>query len=183
MRKVEKWKSEKVTKIAVQTFEDLFVWKKARELANAIYAVCDQSPVSRDFGLRDQLQRASVSVMSNIAEGFERGTTPDFLHFLYIAKGSAGELRSQLYLVRDRGLVSEETFVSCSEAARQTGSLLSKLISSLKEKLVKEAEEKKRRKKTKTEKIAADMPSSNSFKSPSIPELKPFPFYPDPFDL
>ncbi len=73
----------------IEKFEDLDAWRKARELAKAVYAVTSEGPFSRDFGLRDQIRRAAVSVMSNIAEGFERCSDAEFRHFLIIAKGSA----------------------------------------------------------------------------------------------
>lgn len=80
-------------------FEDLRVWKEARLLANLIY---DSTTSLRDFGFRDQLRRAAVSVMNNIAEGFERQSDADFAHFLVMAKGSCGEVRSMLHLGEDR---------------------------------------------------------------------------------
>ena len=77
-------------------FEDIEAWQLAREFTAKIYRLSKVPPFSRDFALRDQMRRAAVSVMSNIAEGFERGGTKEFLHFLSIAKGSAGELEAQL---------------------------------------------------------------------------------------
>jgi four helix bundle protein len=77
-----------------QTFEEIAAWQKARELTRQIYTVSHRGIFSKDFGLRDQIRRASVSIMSNIAEGFERSGTGEFTHFLAIAKGSAGEVRS-----------------------------------------------------------------------------------------
>jgi four helix bundle protein len=81
----------------IKTFEDLEIWKEARCLTQDIYNISKAPKFSRDFALRDQMQRAAVSIMSNIAEGFERGGNQEFVQFLYIAKGSCGELRSQLY--------------------------------------------------------------------------------------
>ena len=121
----------------VSKFEDLDAWKRARELANMVYDFSKSGPLARDFGLRDQMQRSAVSVMSNIAEGFERDTTPDFIHFLFIAKGSAGELRSQLYLARDQELIAQDQFDSAIALCHRTSHLLSKLISYLKGKLQK----------------------------------------------
>jgi four helix bundle protein len=72
----------------IERFEDMKVWQKARELVHEIYSVTKNGDFSRDFGLRDQIRRASVSILSNIAEGFERGGNKEFIHFLYIAKGS-----------------------------------------------------------------------------------------------
>jgi four helix bundle protein len=83
----------------VERFEDLRVWQEARALASALY---DASEDLRDFGFRDQLRRAAISAMNNIAEGFERRTDTDFAHFLTIAKGSSGEVRSMTYLGEDR---------------------------------------------------------------------------------
>ena len=91
----------------VQKFEDLICWQKGRELTKQIYKTFKNCS---DFGFRDQIQRASVSVISNIAEGFERGTKAEFLNFLYIAKGSAGEVRAQLYVGLDVGYLNIETF-------------------------------------------------------------------------
>ena len=89
-------------------FEDLVVWQRARRLCGAVYGVARRDAFARDRGLRDQVQRASASVMSNIAEGFERGTRPDFARFLAIARGSAGEVRSLLHLAHDLGYLDDE---------------------------------------------------------------------------
>lgn len=94
----------------VEQFEDLEVWQSARKLTNLIYGYSDVGVFSRDFGLRDQMRRASVSVMSNIAEGFESRTQALFIEYLGRAKGSAGELRAQLYIALDRKYISKEQF-------------------------------------------------------------------------
>ena len=86
----------------IKNFEDLIAWQKARELAGNVYELTRQDKFSRDFGLRDQIQRAASSVMHNIAEGFERGSTAELLQFLYIARGSAGETRSKLRFMSRR---------------------------------------------------------------------------------
>ena len=98
-------------------FEDLAVWQEARRLVGAIYAVSRQRPFSQDFGLRDQIRRAAVSTMSNIAEGFERGTRKEFVQFLNIAKGSNGEVRSQLHVALGQKYISEKEFAALNEAA------------------------------------------------------------------
>ena len=85
----------------VKSFEDLYIWQISRELVNLIYQLTSQKSFT-DFSLKDQIQRAAVSIISNIAEGFERGTKDEFLYFLYIAKGSCGEVRAQLYIALDR---------------------------------------------------------------------------------
>ena len=91
-------------------FEDIEAWQKARELTREIYRVTKQGAFAKDFGLRDQIRRAAVSIMSNIAEGFERGSNKEFIQFLFIAKGSAGEVRSQLYIAFDLGYIGKEAF-------------------------------------------------------------------------
>src|ERR1044071_8834864 len=85
-----------------QSFEDIEAWQKARELTRRVYEVSEVGAFARDFGLRDQIRRASVSALSNIAEGFERSGTGEFIQFLSAAKGSAGEVRAQLYVALDR---------------------------------------------------------------------------------
>ena len=105
------------------SFEDLPVWQNARELASLVYKTSAEGKLSKDYGLRNQIQKAVVSVSSNIAEGFERGSKREFIQFLYIAKGSCGELRSQLYIAKDLGYLSNsasETLIkSASNASKQ----------------------------------------------------------------
>lgn len=90
----------------VDRFEDLDAWKVGRELANQIYTFGRESGFSKDYGFKDQIQRAAVSVMNNIAEGFERGSNKDFAKFLFIARGSVGEVRSMLYLALDQKYIA-----------------------------------------------------------------------------
>lgn len=91
-------------------FENLRIWQEARALAGVVYrAFGAGSPAERDFGFRDQIQRASASVMNNIAEGFERHSSTEFAHFLNIAKASCGEMRSMLYLAEDLQYTTSET--------------------------------------------------------------------------
>jgi four helix bundle protein len=113
--------------MAVQNFEDLNVWKQARLLTQEVYRLTKTEKFSRDFGLRDQIQRAAISVMSNIAEGFERGGNQEFSQFLYIAKASCGEVRSQLYVAFDQGYVTHDE----TEKLRQSFKRLSGMISNL----------------------------------------------------
>lgn len=94
--------------MTVENFEDLNVWKQARQLTQETYRLTRTERFLKDFGLRDQMQRAAVSIMSNIAEGFERGGNQEFVQFLYVAKASCGEVRSQLYVALDQGYVSTE---------------------------------------------------------------------------
>ncbi len=97
-------------------FEDLAVWQEARQLVGAIYTASRQCSFNQDFGLRDQTRRAAVSTMSNIAEGFERGTRKEFVQFLNIAKGSNGEVRSQLHVALEQKYISANEFNALSDA-------------------------------------------------------------------
>ena len=108
----------------IENFEDIEAWQKARDLAREIYAISNDGQFARDFGLRDQIRRAAVSVMSNIAEGFERGGDVEFRRFLAIAKGSAGEVKAQLYVALDAGLIDQTRFDSLYKLATETGSLI-----------------------------------------------------------
>ena len=105
----------------VQRFEDLICWQKSRLLAKEVYKVMREC---KDYGFRDQIQRASVSVVSNIAEGFERGTRQEFLNYLFIAKGSAGEVRAQLYVALDVGYLNIETFKYLNNLAMECSRLI-----------------------------------------------------------
>src|SRR3989338_8664746 len=113
----------------VQRFEDLTFWQKARELTRDVYKALRDC---RDRGFTDQIQRASVSVMSNIAEGFESGTRQEFLNYLYIAKGSAGEVRAQLYAAYDIGYLNTETFKYLNSLAVECSRLIASFIKGLK---------------------------------------------------
>ncbi len=98
------------------TFEDLEVWQRAREMVRRVYAISAKGEFSKDFGLRNQIRRASVSIGSNIAEGFERDGRREFLQFLSQAKGSAGEVRAQLHFAHDLGYLDPDTYRSLVEA-------------------------------------------------------------------
>ena len=99
----------------ITTFEDLIAWQKARELTREIYTVTKSGEFKKDFGLRDQIQRACVSIMSNIAEGFDRASRAEFHQFLVIAKGSCAEVKSQLYVAFDVGYISNKRFNKLKE--------------------------------------------------------------------
>jgi four helix bundle protein len=113
-------------------FEDIEAWQKARELTREVYKRSKSGLFSRDFGLRDQMRRASVSVLSNIAEGFERGGTNEFVQFLAIAKGSPGELEAQLYVALDQAYINREEFTSLRKLT-STKRLLGGLIGYLRQ--------------------------------------------------
>jgi four helix bundle protein len=92
----------------IEKFEDINAWKKARELTKEIYLLTNNGDFSKDYALKDQVRRCSVSISSNIAEGFERQSDKEFARFLYIAKGSCGELRSQIYIALDVNYINKE---------------------------------------------------------------------------
>ena len=108
----------------IERFEDIDAWKKARELTKIIYEVTAQGKLAADFSLRDQLRRASVSIMANIAEGFEREGNKEFRQFLAMAKGSVGEVKALLYVALDAGLTSSEQFHRISALADEASRLL-----------------------------------------------------------
>jgi len=111
-------------------FEDLEAWKEGMRLAARIYGILRDC---RDFGLRDQMQRAAVSIPSNIAEGYERNTNKDFVHFLYIAKGSCSELRTQIYLAVEIGLVEKTVGCELLESTKNISGMLHNFIQVRKE--------------------------------------------------
>lgn len=115
----------------IQRFEDLIAWQKARELTKEIYTVTRTGEFSRDFGLRDQIRRAAVSIMSNLAEGFERGRMTEFHQFISISKASCAEVRSQLYVVWDAGYIEKEVFTSLMVKAREVGKIIGGLRKSV----------------------------------------------------
>ncbi len=118
----------------IERFEDLIAWKKARELARSIYEITRQDHFAKDFGLAGQIQRAAVSIMSNIAEGYERGNQGDFHRFLSIAKGSCAEVRSQLYIALDIGYLTKTDFDKLIKQAEETGRVLGGLRMSVERK-------------------------------------------------
>ena len=109
-------------------FEELEVWQRAKELTNLIYQLSSSGSFARDFGLRDQMRRAAVSIMSNIAEGFESQAQVLFIQFLSRAKGSAGELRAQLYVALEQEYITSEEFQSTFSLAEVCSKQLASLI-------------------------------------------------------
>ena len=112
----------------IDRFEDIIAWQKAKQLTIYIYR---DFADSKDFGFKDQIQRASVSVMNNIAEGFERKSNKEFRQFLFIAKGSCGEIRSMLYLAKELDKISETSFKENYELSEEVSKILSGLIKTL----------------------------------------------------
>ena len=115
----------------IKKFEDLEAWKMSREVTKEIYNLTKNDLFVRDYGLKDQICRASVSIMSNIAEGFERDGRKEFVNFLSIAKGSSGEVRSQLYVALDQNYISEQEFNIIHNKTEQNSRLIAGLINYL----------------------------------------------------
>jgi four helix bundle protein len=112
----------------IERFEDVQGWQKARELTRMVYSVTRQGAFARDFGLRDQMERASVSVMANIAEGFDAGADAEFIRFLRYARRSASEVQSHVYIALDQGYVTQAQFDEIYETAAETKRLIGGFI-------------------------------------------------------
>jgi four helix bundle protein len=114
--------------MTIQRFEDIIAWQKSKQLSLIIYNVFDNC---KDYNFKDQIQRAGVSVMNNIAEGFERKSDKEFKQFLFIAKGSCGEVRSMLYLAKDLKKINKENFNILFNLSEETSKIISGLIKTL----------------------------------------------------
>ena len=112
----------------IERFEDIESWKIAREITRLIYEESSTGNFSKDFALVNQIRRASISILSNIAEGFERGGNKEFLNFLAIAKGSCGEVRAQLYVALDQNYIDEKRFKEISSKLSETSRMISGLM-------------------------------------------------------
>lgn len=108
----------------ITRFEDIKAWQEARVLVNQVYKLTGREPLSKDYGLRDQLQRAAISTMANIAEGFDCDSNLEFARYLSIARRSAAEVQSLFYAAHDIGYISEEEFNVCYEQAAKTKGLI-----------------------------------------------------------
>jgi four helix bundle protein len=117
----------------IEKFEDIEAWQSARALTNLVYTISDTGKFGRDFSLRDQIRRAAISIVSNIAEGYERDGDKEFIQFLSVAKGSCGEVRAQLYLALDRQYIANEQFVKVSGKAAEVSRMISGLIKYLRQ--------------------------------------------------
>ena len=115
----------------VRRFEELWVWQRAKDLSILVYTTSAEGAFNRDFGLRDQIRRAAVSVMSNVAEGFERYSRAEFRHYLSLARGSAAEVRSQLHLARDLGYLTDDQYTALTAACVELSRLLAALRASI----------------------------------------------------
>jgi four helix bundle protein len=127
---LESKKYEKMAKI--KKFQDIKAWEKSRFLAKKIYNITDDKKFAKDWGLKDQIRRASVSVMSNIAEGFSRQTDKEFIQFLYIAKGSVSEVQSHLYVAFDLSYINKETFENLLDKTEEIANLIGGFVRYLK---------------------------------------------------
>ena len=111
-----------------KTFEDIEAWQISRQLSSAIFNIANSTALSKDYGLKDQINRSSGSVMDNIAEGFDRGGSFEFIQFLGYAKGSCGEVKSQLCRCLDRKYISKEEFDNLIEMANNVGKMIRSLM-------------------------------------------------------
>ena len=116
----------------VTRFEDLECWQRAKSLAVTLYQISKDGEFGRDFGLRDQIRRAAVSVASNIAEGKERETVSEFIRYLYVAKGSAGEVMTQLIIAEEIGYLDREKSLELRQSVHQLSAMIGALIRTLK---------------------------------------------------
>jgi four helix bundle protein len=112
---------------AIKTFEDINAWAEAREVTREVYDITKREAFAKDFELRGQIRRAAISIMSNIAEGYECQARGAFARYLGIAKGSAGELRAQLYVALDQSYITKEEFDALCNQTRKIASQLSRL--------------------------------------------------------
>ncbi len=118
---------------AIKRFEEIHAWQAAREITRQVYMLSDEGKFGRDFGFRNQIRRAAVSVMSNIAEGFESNTQAQFINYLGHAKASAGEVRSQLYIAYDLRYISKEQFHFLIDQIQKCSSQIYRFIYYLKD--------------------------------------------------
>ena len=123
---------------SIRRFEEMLAWQKAKDLVGEIYLVCGDGRFSRDFGLKDQICRAAVSSMSNIAEGFGRRSGKDFAHFLDVARGSALEVQSLLYVARDLNYIKEPDFQRLYKLAEETVALVGGFTSYLRRSMLRQ---------------------------------------------
>lgn len=116
----------------IEKFEDILAWQKSMSLCNEVYALTFNEKITKDFALREQIRKSAISIPSNIAEGFERGSNIQFKYFLTIAKASAGELRTQLYIAKNLNYITEKEFESILNECSNVSKLISKFVTYLK---------------------------------------------------
>ena len=118
----------------IERFEDIVAWQKGMELCDAVYSITSKENFAKDYALKDQIRKSAISVPSNISEGFERESNNQFIYFLVIAKASAGELRTQLYIAKNQKYISAEEFEKLKEQCHAVSKLISGFVSYLREK-------------------------------------------------
>jgi four helix bundle protein len=123
--------SDEKKKERIDKFEDLIAWQKAREITKEVYQISQKGAFARDFGLSGQIQRASVSIISNVAEGFERGGRSEFHQFLSVAKASCAEVRSLLYVALDVKYIDKSKFRKIMDKAKEVGRVVGGLRASV----------------------------------------------------
>ena len=121
----------------IESFEDLKAWRGSRELVKKVYSLTKKKGFVKDFGLVDQIRRAAISVVSNISEGFERGSNREFIQFLYVAKASCGELRTQLIIAYDQDYIDQKELYEINNLAKCVAGMLGSLINYLKRSKIK----------------------------------------------
>lgn len=104
----------------IRHFEQIEAWKDARDLIKSVYEITRNGTFAKDYALKDQIRRAAISISANIAEGFDRGSNKEFLYFLAIAKGSAGEVKALFYTALDAGYITEAEFANLTDKAKRT---------------------------------------------------------------
>ena len=117
---------------SIKRFEDLYSWQKARELAKFVYSLTKKQKFLKDYGLKNQIERAAVSVMANQSEGFSRGTKVELINYFYIAKGSAGEVQSHLYVALDAGYIDVSEFRKAYQLADECQKLIQSFVDKVK---------------------------------------------------
>lgn len=118
----------------IERFEDIVAWQKGMELCDGIYAITSKESFAKDYALKDQIRKSAISIPSNISEGFERESNNQFIYFLVIAKASAGELRTQLYIAKNQNYISSAEFEKLKEQCLSVSKLISGFVSYLREK-------------------------------------------------
>lgn len=118
----------------ITKFEDIEVWKESRKLVNIVYDLTGKGLFQKDFGLKEQIQRAAVSCMSNVAEGFDSGTNQQFIQYLVYTRRSSSEVQSQLYIAFDRAYITQSEFDKTYEQAKKVGKLANGFITYLRQK-------------------------------------------------
>lgn len=117
----------------IERFEDLPIWKKAAEVSLNVYRISEKGKLKNDFSMKDQIKRAAISISSNIAEGFEYGNNSDFVRYLRYAKGSAGELRSQMYIINEMELIESVDYQKINEQLIEVSKQISGFMKYLRE--------------------------------------------------